>query len=383
MKRPPCSWMPLVLRAALATSSAGTPSASAAPTRTPMLQVTNWLSGDLSTDLSTFAVQADGSLRGPLWLTPMPGSPDRPRNPLVAVPSPDGRTLYVSDWGSSELATFRISRSGRPRPLAAVPPAPPAPSNPAGLAVTPDGRRLFLAGFNGGAAGTISRYDLDPAGRARPVETVDAGGAGAAGLALSPNGRTLALAAMTTGAVATLAVADDGSLSHTGTVLTGAGAFFPAFSPDGRLLLVVNALANTLSTLRMRPGRTPVLVASVPTGGDGPRGIAITGDGHRAYIAHYAGGTGPGVVTTFALDPPRGTATAIGPPVPTGGNGAEAILLARSDRTLYVANFNTGGPGSVTTFTLRPDATPQPLGPPVPTGGRQPDFGGLALTECD
>src|SRR4051794_8191480 len=139
LKRSPCSWMPLVLRASLAASRAGTASPSAAPSRTPMLQVTNWLSGDLS----TLAVQADGSLRGPLWLTPMPGSPDRPRNPLVAVPSPDGRTLYVSDWGSSELAAFRISRSGRPRPLAAVPPAPPAPSNPAGLAVTPDGQRLL------------------------------------------------------------------------------------------------------------------------------------------------------------------------------------------------------------------------------------------------
>jgi hypothetical protein len=69
-----------------------------------------------------------------------------------------------------------------------------------------------------------------------------------------------------------------------------------------------------------------------------------------------------------------------GEPARTGGNGAEAIILARGDRRLYVANFNKGGPGSVTTFAVtRVGDELHRLGGPVPTGGLEPDFGGLAF----
>jgi DNA-binding beta-propeller fold protein YncE len=120
------------------------------------------------------------------------------------------------------------------------------------------------------------------------------------------------------------------------------------------------------------------LITTIPSGGTGPRGIAITRAG-QVYVAHYDGGTGPGLISAFSLSRagrlrPRGSSVA------TGSNGAEAITADASGQHLYVANFNTGGPGSISAFILPPTQPPQLLAPPVPTGGQEPDFGGIVLS---
>ena len=67
-------------------------------------------------------------------------------------------------------------------------------------------------------------------------------------------------------------------------------------------------------------------------------------------------------------------------PVPTGGNGAEAIGLTRDGRRLLVANFNKGEPeGSVTTFVVGRTGELSNRQGPFGTGGAEPDFGGLII----
>jgi 6-phosphogluconolactonase (cycloisomerase 2 family) len=176
---------------------------------------------------------------------------------------------------------------------------------------------------------------------------------------------------MGSGNVALFRLAPDGTPDWVATCPTADGAFFRAFTVDGRYLLVAKAEANSVSTLDLADSANPRLVVSVPSGGDGSRGIAVHSTG-TVHVAHYAAGS----VTSFALGADGGL-TRPGGSVATGGNGAEAIVAQAN--SLYVANFNTGGPGSVSTFVLRSGNTPTLTGDPTPTGGSEPDVGSMVI----
>jgi 6-phosphogluconolactonase (cycloisomerase 2 family) len=349
------------------------PVAAAAPrVGSHVLFVTNWLSNDVS----TLRLGPTGTPVGPPVLTPVPPGAS---NPLAAARTPAG-WLYASNWGSGGVSAFRIGRGGVLSAAAAVPGADPAPTDSAGVALDWAHRQLFVANFNKAKAGTLSRFDLRR-GVPRATSTIDAHGGGSAGAALSPDGRLLVVANMTSGDVSLFSIGADGSPKFVRTVPTGAGAFFPAFSPDGRFVVVANATADTVTTLR-RVG-TPNdpdlrLIGSYSSSGSGPRGIAVSSD-RQVYVALYNGGSGRASVSAFTLGR-RGSLTSLGPAVDTGSNGAEAIVVDDTAHRLYVANFNTGGPGSVSTFATAPGAVPRLLGAPAPTGGEQPDFGGMVLS---
>jgi DNA-binding beta-propeller fold protein YncE len=300
-------------------------------------------------------------------------------NPLVAALDPGGKHLYVSDWGSGDISTYKIGRRATLIPGVTRKPVGPPVLNPSGLAISRDGKHLFLAAFNGGGQGTDSSFAVDRSGRPSPRATVDAHGDGSAGVALSPDGRTLYVANMMSGDVSVFAVGRNGSLHWRRSAASGAGAFFPALTPNGRLLVVANAIANDLSVFgvlsrrRLRP-----IAGPAPSGGEGPRGAVISPDGRHVYVAHYNGGTGPGSVAAFILKP-DGRLIPVGDAVPTGGNGTEAMVLDSSTRRLFVANFNTGGLGSISSFALKRNGRVGLVGEPVPTGGEEPDFGGLTI----
>jgi hypothetical protein len=71
-----------------------------------VLYVTNWKSNDIS----AFQLARDGSLQGPPRLFAVVKGA---MNPLVAVLSPSGEHLYVSDWnteGSGDLSVCGIGQ---------------------------------------------------------------------------------------------------------------------------------------------------------------------------------------------------------------------------------------------------------------------------------
>ena len=347
------------------TVGAGVADAQPNPPSRHVLYVANWASDNIS----TFRLADDGSLITPATLTDVPAGTHQP---LAAAESPSGRFLYVTNWGSGGVSTFAIADDGT---LIAVTTSGSGLVNSAGIAVSAEGDRLYVANFNDRAAGTLSTFGIGSDGVPTLLSTQDSRGSGAAGIALSPDGHTLAVANMGSGDISLFQIGLDGMPRWVATRGTAAGAFFPAFARDGRHVIVANAEANSLSVVAVDDAADPRLITTVPSAGDGPRGIAVDAAG-TAHVAHYADGTGGGSVTSFAIAN-NGQPTQLGDPVGTGGNGAEAIVAL--DNSLYVANFNTGGPGSLSTFALRPGAAPTLIGKPTMTGGSEPDFGSIVI----
>jgi DNA-binding beta-propeller fold protein YncE len=332
--------------------------------------VTNWRSNSLS----RFELTAGGSLA----LREVIPAPEGSANALGAALSPGSRSLYVAQWGSGSLSQFQVKRNGSLVAVGTVPAALPGPTDSAQVVISPDARRAYMTNFNGGLAGTLSIYDLS--GTVRAIATVPTGGKGAAGAAITADGRTLYVAHMTSGDVTALRVANGRTPTRLGSWFAGQGTFVVALSPDGRRLWAANAISNDIAAFRIRAdGRLALLGAPTPAGGDGPRGIVVAPDGRSLYVALYADGDGPGAVAAFEVGR-SGMLKALGDPLLTGDNGAEAIALTRDGRRLLVANFNKGEPeGSVTSFFVnRTGELSNPQGP-FGTGGAEPDFGGLII----
>jgi YVTN family beta-propeller protein len=157
-------------------------------------------------------------------------------HPYTAVFAPDGRSVYVSNWGDSTISVFGVGdRALTPR--RAIPVAP----RPSALLVSPDGRTLYVAHA---AADAVSVVDL----REERVEaTIALGltaraphGSGPNALALAPDGRTLYVANADNNAVAVVDLAREEGQRVVGLIPT---AWYPtavALSPDGRTLYVAN-----------------------------------------------------------------------------------------------------------------------------------------------
>jgi YVTN family beta-propeller protein len=75
-------------------------------------------------------------------------------NPMAAIPSMDGQTLYVVLGGSDLVEVVDISHPGQPRLVGFLP----AGHNPRGLALSPDGHRAYVMNY---LSRTLSILDLD------------------------------------------------------------------------------------------------------------------------------------------------------------------------------------------------------------------------------
>lgn len=358
----------VVLALGAVSCSSGDPSPVQEAPGPQAIYVTNWASDTIA----EFSTNDDGSLRGPAISLPVGTGATHPQG---SVRSRDGKWLYVGNWGTADITPFRIEPDGR---LTAGPSAPgpaPKPVTPSGIALSPDGHNIYTANFSDGGDGTVSEYGISPNGQPHGVRTIPAHGRGTTGLAITPDGRTLITANSGSGDISVFRIAADGTLGWVTTMPTGGGAFYAAVTPDSRRVLVTNSTANTVSLVSLGADAQPTLVTTVANPSAEPRGITVNAKGDRAYVANFANGTGPGRITTFVVD-----ATGIraaGPSVASGSNGAEGIALSRDGKTLYNANFNTNGNGSVTSYPIAADGTIGAARPPILTGGQQPDLGSV------
>ncbi|MCZ4602450.1 beta-propeller fold lactonase family protein [Streptomyces sp. Lzd4kr] len=321
-----------------------------------------------------FKLNPDGSLKGKASSIP---AGEHSRNPQGSVRSLDGKWLYVADWGSGSVTGYSIRQDGRLGDPKTVKGASPAPVTPSSIAISPAGRHLYTANYSNGRAGTVSHFRLTDDGTPQAVSTTLTHGRGTTGLAVSPDGHTLITSNATSGDVSSYSVGEDGTLKWVMTLPTGRGAFFPAITPDSHSAVITNSKANTLSLLKISASSRLSLVNSIRSQGPEPRGIVLNRSGSLAYVANFNNGTGPGSVSTVRVDL-KGIQHE-GKAVATGSNGTEGIALAQDGGTVYAANFNKNGKGSVTTFPLdSKGALGQPR-PPVATGGRQPDLTSITV----
>ncbi|WP_319463224.1 lactonase family protein [Micromonospora sp. RTP1Z1] len=195
---------------------------------------------------------------------PDPERQDRAHCHMVS-PDPATGPLLVVDLGTDSVYRYDLdAASGR-----LVPRAPrlrtPAGSGPRHLARHPDGRRCWLVGE---LDGTVTAYDLDADGALRRRERVDA----------------------------------SGRAGHVQPSEVGLG-------PDGRFLYVGNRGVGTVAVFSVADG-SPRLVAEVDTGGEWPRHLALTGE--HLYVADERAD----MIRTFRVDPDTGVPAAVGEPVP-------------------------------------------------------------------
>jgi YVTN family beta-propeller protein len=137
---------------------------------------------------------------------------------------------------------------------------------------TPDERKLYVANIGSGSVTVIDRAS-------DKVATVPTA-AGAEGIDVSPDGREVWVANRGAGSIAIIDVATDRVVAT-----FSSGGDFPIrvkFAPDGREVWVSNARSNRIAVFdakaRERVGE--VLVGAVPVG------ILITPDGRRAFVAN-------------------------------------------------------------------------------------------------
>ena len=240
---------------------------------------------------------------------------------------------------------------------------------------------------------------------------------------MSSDKRSLYVAQWGSGSLSHFQVKRNGSLVAVGSISAAppspTDSAQVVISPDGRRAYMTNFNGGAAGTLSIYDlSRTPRAIGTIPTGGEGAAGAAISVDGRTLYVAHmtsgdvtafrirtdgsltrlgsWAAGRGTFVVAVlpdsrrlwaanaisndiagFRISP-GGRLSPDGPPTSVNGDGPRGIVVAPDGRALYVALYADGdGPGAVAAFRVGRSGTLETLGQPVLTAGNGAEAIGL------
>ncbi|MBI4183858.1 MAG: YncE family protein [Proteobacteria bacterium] len=224
----------------------------------------------------------------------------------------------------------------------------PVPGNPHGGVLTPDGRRLYTASMDANKV-----YVIDT-GLGRVIESIDVGDISHHAV-VSPDGRHVYVAA------ADIVVIDAATNRIVARIPTEEPPFYLAFAPGSGLLFSLN-MGTTVSVVDPDARRT---VATVPMGAESVMGhLAFTPGGETLYATNDANDT------VTVIDPVQRRVTGRigvgeGPHgVATSGDGKLVYVANKGDRTYsvievasgrVVAAYDTGAPPEH--ISLLPDAS--------------------------
>ncbi len=217
-----------------------------------------------------------------------------PDEPYGVVSSPAADLAFVSCSGTGVICfidTAALKVVGK----LTVPP------HPRGLAISADGKRLYVTHF---LTGQVSVVDIAQ----RKLLTTIATGADsnmAQHMVINPSGTRAYLPHIRSNVATSsmlfdtivfpvVSVIDLALEEHRRKEKIGLDAvdrpvnmpFAAAFSPDGRRLFVVNSGSDDLSIIDLEDGTNPRQIGHVDVGGN-PRGIVLTADGTKAFVANH------------------------------------------------------------------------------------------------
>jgi DNA-binding beta-propeller fold protein YncE len=161
-------------------------------------------------------------------------------HPMAAELSKDGRTLYVANLGSANVAIVDVSEPSRPSVAATLPTDP----HPNDIALTSDGR-LFVSCGN---SNSVIAFDLKSRQRLEVIDTALAPKAPAGStpnsLALSPDGDELYVATADNNAVAVIDIEERGKSRPLGFLPTGWYPTFVTTTADGKRVIIGSSKGN-------------------------------------------------------------------------------------------------------------------------------------------
>jgi 6-phosphogluconolactonase (cycloisomerase 2 family) len=262
----------------------------------------------------------------------------------VAV-SPNGKFVYVANWGEGDtagsLSAFTIDATTGA--LTSLVPAycelPPNPClAPYSVAVDPSGKFAYAANEGGPIPTSVSMYTINPTTGALTSTGIIAASARASFVAVDPSGRFAYVAegydsTFTDSEVSMYTInPTTGTLTSAGTVAAGLGAISIAVHPSGKFAYVTNSGSNDVAAYSLNSATGALASTGTIAAGSGPASIAIHPSGTFAYVANR----GSNDVSTYEVDrstgslAPRGTINA--------GSAPTSIVIHPSGKFAYVTN---------------------------------------------
>ena len=190
----------------------------------------------------------------------VPGSP-------FGIAVGNGGRIYVGDWHEDHVIAVETSGDGEPKLTKTR-----VGRAPAHVVLSPDGEMLFVANREDDSVSAVRTSDMTVAA------TIPVGHAPFA-MTLSPDGARLFVANMQGG---TVTVVDTAKLAASETWKTGAMPYGAAVTPDGARVVVSHQGGGTVGVF----GDTDTALATIKVGSY-PEGVAIGGNGTRAYVANW------------------------------------------------------------------------------------------------
>ena len=169
-------------------------------------------------------------------------------HPIAARLTKDGKTLYVANLGSANVAVVDVGDPSRPRVEAELATDP----HPNDIALTADGRLFVSCGNSNNVIG----FDLKSRQRLEMINTAltpkAPAGSTPNSLALSSDGRTLYVADADNNAIAVIDVREQGKSRPLGFLPTGWYPTLVATTADGKRVIVGSSKGNGTGPNRIR-----------------------------------------------------------------------------------------------------------------------------------
>ena len=269
--------------------------------------------------------------------------------------SSDHSLLFAANAGSGDITVFRVQHET----LTFAEKVPSGGSQP--VSIAQHGSSVYV--LNSGGAGSVVGFNLDQNGHlhriAKSTAFLSANATGGASISVSPDGKLVAVVERIANKIDVFRVNPDGTLTApTVNSSPGPGAFSAQFAPDGKLIVSETGPANAtdgsaLSSYTVLPNGTLAAVSqSIPTDGAANCWNAISPDGKHVYASN----AGTSNIAGFAigavgdLQPLNATIVGSNP----GGSTNLDIAVSGDGGFLYTLN---GKVGTVGVFAIRPDGT--------------------------